>query len=95
MFPNGAKFIGNWKKNKCNGFGRLEYINGTFYEGNFQDNCIVEGKLRYFSGTEFEGTFYKENCVFKEGVLTFRDNEKFFGTWAENGIIISGYLLTS
>ena len=38
LFPNGAKFIGNWKDDKANGFGRLEYLNGTYYEGNFLEN---------------------------------------------------------
>ena len=56
---------------------------------------MVEGRLKYFSGTEFEGTFYEESCLFKEGIITFRDDEKFVGSWSVNGITISGYLQTN
>ena len=92
MFPNGARFVGNWKEDKAQGFGRLEYINGTFYEGNYEQNCIIEGKLHYFSGTKFEGLFYKESSLFMEGKIVFRDGEEFIGDWAQNGVTVIGHL---
>lgn len=93
LFPNGAKFTGNWKKNACEGFGRLDLIDGTFYEGNYSNNLIQSGKLHYFNGTVFDGTFEGKRDLFKNGKITFRDNEIFHGTWSPDGMILSGHLI--
>jgi hypothetical protein len=93
LFPNGAKFTGNWKKNACEGFGRLDLIDGTFYEGNYSNNLIQSGKLRYFNGTVFEGAFDGKRDLFKNGKITFRDNEVFHGTWSPDGMVLTGYLI--
>lgn len=92
LFPNGARYIGNWKKGKAHGFGRLEFVDGTFYEGQFAQNRIQWGKLVYFNGTFFEGSFDGAKDLFKSGKLVFRDGEAFFGQWAPDGIVLSGFL---
>ena len=93
LFPNGARFTGNWKKNACEGFGRLDLIDGTFYEGNYSNNLMQSGRLRYFNGTVFEGAFDGKRDLFKNGKITFRDNEVFHGTWSPDGMILSGFLV--
>lgn len=94
LFPNGARYIGNWKKGMAQGFGRLEFLDGTFYEGSFHQNKITWGKLVYFSGTYFEGQFDGAKDLFKSGKVVFRDGEVFHGTWAPDGMLLSGHLLT-
>lgn len=94
LFPNGARYIGNWKKGMAHGFGRLEFLDGTFYEGSFVQNKITWGKLAYFNGTYFEGQFDGAKDLFKAGKIVFRDGEVFHGTWAPDGMVLSGHLQT-
>lgn len=93
LFPDGSRFIGNWKRGKATGFGRLEFTNNTSYEGNFFENKIQEGTLRYYNGTVFEGWFDGEKELFRKGIISFADGERFKGVWSSDGIILNGYLV--
>lgn len=57
LFPNGSFYVGEWLDDKAHGKGQLVLKDGTFYEGVYQRNCIVNGRLYYFNGAIFEGTF--------------------------------------
>ena len=37
-FPNGNKYVGEWKDDEQNGQGTLTYTNGDKYVGEFKDN---------------------------------------------------------
>lgn len=93
LFPNGARFIGNWKDDVAHGFGRLELSDGTYYEGNYLKNSIQWGKLVYYNGSYFEGDFDGFKDLFKDGKFVFRDSEVFHGVWSPDGVILSGHLM--
>jgi hypothetical protein len=38
IYPDGSKYIGEFKNGMKNGKGKLKYADGTYYEGSFQDN---------------------------------------------------------
>ena len=37
-YASGAEYDGEWKDDKCHGFGRYTFPDGTFYEGNWKKN---------------------------------------------------------
>lgn len=88
IFPNGYKYIGEWKKNFAHGKGKLEYTDGTFYEGEFIKNRIQEGFLSFSNGTRYAGKFSvdeRNKDKFSEGTVIFRNGDIFKGVWC-NGI---------
>ena len=95
-FPNGYKFTGMWQGNKANGQGKLEYTDGTFYEGIFKENRISEGMLCLFSGAKFVGKFSNDERHrdrFQEGSFIFTNGDVLKTTWSE-GIPKSGQFIT-
>jgi len=70
-YPNGAKYVGNFKDNKRNGYGTLTHSNGAKYVGNFKDDLPNGyGTLTYSHGSKYVGNFKngKENGY---GTLTY------------------------
>lgn len=83
-FPNGYKYTGSWSGNKANGKGRLDYTDGTFYEGTYKDNRIVEGICSYSSGAKFIGTFSNDERhreYFEEGNFIFASGDSLTTKW--------------
>lgn len=92
IFPNGYKYTGEWKKNLAHGKGKLEYTDGTFYEGEFNKNRIQEGLLSFINGTRYAGKFCmdeRNKDKFAEGSIVFRNGDVFKGVWS-SGIPKSG-----
>jgi len=46
IWPDGTTFKGNYMLGKKNGFGKLQFADSSFYEGQFKDNEI-EGIGKY------------------------------------------------
>ncbi|XP_071064770.1 MORN repeat-containing protein 2 [Dasypus novemcinctus] len=68
--PNGIVYIGSWKDDKMNGFGRLEHFSGAVYEGHFKDNMFHGlGTYIFPTGAKYTGNF-NENRVEGEGQYT-------------------------
>lgn len=92
IFPNGYKYTGEWKKNYAHGKGKLDYTDGTYYEGEFKQNKIIEGILSFHNGIRFAGKFCldeRNKDKFLEGTIVFRNGDMFKGTWL-NGVPNSG-----
>lgn len=95
-FANGYKFSGEWQGNRANGPGKLEYTDGTFYEGVFKDNRIIEGILSFYNGAKFVGKFNDDERHrerFQEGSFIFTNGDMLKTTW-NNGIPQSGSFIT-
>lgn len=87
-FPNGYKYTGEWLGNKASGQGKLEYVDGTFYEGSYKDNRIIEGICVYSTGAKYVGTFSTDERhreYFLEGSFMFANGDSFSTKW-NNGI---------
>jgi hypothetical protein len=95
-FPNGYKYSGEWKSNKAHGIGKLEYTDGTFYEGTFKENRFVEGVLSFYNGAKFVGTFGSDERNrerFEEGTFIFVNGDTLKATW-NNGLPRDGKFIT-
>jgi len=47
IYPNGEKYVGDWKNGKYNGHGTFTYPHGNMYVGQFKDgkNMVKEHTL--------------------------------------------------
>jgi hypothetical protein len=85
-FPNGYKYSGHWAANKACGQGKLEYTDGTFYEGTFKDNRFVEGILSFYNGAKFVGKFCDDERFrerFFEGSFIFTNGDMLKAVWKD------------
>ena len=51
----------------------------SVYEGNFDNNTLLEGTFTHFSGLKFKGKFARDK--FKRGTIEFIDGDSMSGTW--------------
>jgi hypothetical protein len=63
VFEDGEIFMGNWKNNKLNEFGRAYYTNGDSYEGYYLNNS------RHGQGCYYYQNGNREEAYFKHGKL--------------------------
>jgi hypothetical protein len=42
LFPDGAKYVGQWKNNSFNGQGTLTYTDGTVDKGIWETDELIE-----------------------------------------------------
>eukprot|EP00347_Sterkiella_histriomuscorum_P018419 403345580 len=77
----GRKYFGEYKSDKRNGHGVLQYVNGNRYEGAWLDDLFHgQGVYTWRDGSKYEGC-----CIdgIREGygVLTYPDGSKYEGNW--------------
>jgi hypothetical protein len=61
VWPDGARYEGEWLKNQPHGYGSLTYANGSQYWGRFDHGRRQgQGMMKYSNGDEFEGTWQKD-----------------------------------
>ena len=66
------------KDGKFEGQGKINFINGDEYNGEWKDNVFHgKGTMKYNDGTIFEGDC--ENKKFIKGKITFRDGTTYTG----------------
>ena len=88
-YPNGAKYVGNFKDNKRNGYGTLTHSNGAKYVGNFKDDLPNGyGDITFSNGSKYVGNF-KNGKVNGYGTYTNSDGEKYVGNFKNN--LLNGY----
>ena len=79
-----GKYIGNWKNNKKEGYGKLVSQNGDYYEGNWiSDRQHGLGKQGWSSGNFYLGQFASD---LKEGLGEYhwKDGSFYMGEWKRN-----------
>lgn len=75
-------YTGEWRNDKRDGDGCIEYttgnvISGEFYDNNFNDS---NGFYRFKNGDEYKGAF--QNYIFHgTGTFTYKDGRKYVGEW--------------
>ena len=69
LFLNGFMYIGNWKNDKANGDGTFIHNNGTYVEGKFENNILIEGKIHFHNGAMYSGTMDGLSERFGTGTL--------------------------
>ncbi|MBI1225385.1 MAG: peptidase C14 caspase catalytic subunit p20 [Bacteroidetes bacterium] len=84
VFPNGNKYMGDFKAGKPNGKGILYCANGNKYMGDWEDNYQQgEGKFTYAEGHEYLGQFQR-NQFHGRGVMSYANGDVYDGNWAAN-----------
>jgi len=84
-YPNGEKYVGEWKNGKRNGQGTATFPTGEKYVGEFKDNKRNgQGIFTYLNGEVWEGEFKDNNPYNGQGTATYPDGAKYVGEW-KNG----------
>ena len=78
-FYNGETYIGDIHNNKPYGTGKLIMNDGSYYEGEFDNEGITEGVYFHCSSNVYEGSFLRDR--FKKGKIVFCDGDVLEGEW--------------
>lgn len=82
---NYGTYTGEWRNDKLDGDGCMEYFNGDVCAGEFENDNFNDpnGFFRYANGDEYKGSF--KNWKFNgQGTFTYADGRKYEGEW-KNG----------
>jgi hypothetical protein len=81
IWPNGTKYVGEFKSNKWHGHGTHTTANENIYVGEFKDgNRSGKGTLTYANGDIYIGEF-KDGYVHGKGTLLWVDGRQYVGEW--------------
>ena len=79
LFPGGAKYIGEFKDFKPDGFGNFSWTNGDKYFGEWKDGKSHGSGTKIWSdGREYSGTF-KDDKLHGKGTFYYPDGKKYVG----------------
>jgi len=88
-YPDGHKYVGEWKDGKKNGQGTYTYPDGQKYVGRWKDDKRNgQGTFTYPDGREYVGEF-KSGERNGQGTETYPDGSKYIGEW-RNGDMWNG-----
>jgi hypothetical protein len=84
LFPDGARYEGQFLAGKINGLGALFFANGDLYSGEWSNQVRQgKGRLRFKSGDEYFGEF-QQNYIQGKGKMTYANSNSYEGTWQAN-----------
>lgn len=87
IFPNGDKYIGEFKDSELNGRGVYTFSNGNVYRGQFKDSKRHGyGTFTWESGDTYIGE-YVDNEREGEGTYTYADGSVMEGTWKAGELV--------
>jgi hypothetical protein len=80
-YPDGSKYIGEWKNGKMYGNGVYTYPDGSEYVGEMKDNKRHgEGVYTYPDGSKYVGK-WKNDKRDGKGTYIYPDGSKYVGKW--------------
>ena len=83
-FPDGAKYVGEWRDDKYHGQGTYTYPNGQKYVGEYKDDKKNgQGTYTFPDGEKYVGEF-RNNNYNGQGTLTLPDGEKYVGEFRDD-----------
>ena len=83
-YPDGTKYVGEWKDGIPNGQGTLTYLDGRKYIGEFKDGIPNgQGSFTYLDEGKYVGEF-KNDKAHGQGTFTFPDGFSLKGIWEKN-----------
>ena len=83
-FPDGQKYVGEFRDNKFHGQGTLTFPDGWKSVGEFRDDKMNgQGTSTFPDGAKYVGEF-RDNKRNGQGTLTFPDGEKYVGLFQDD-----------
>jgi len=83
-YPNGSRYIGEFKDGNPHGKGILYFSNGNKYIGHWIANFREgEGRFVYAEGHEYLGQFVHD-AFHGYGVMTYANGDRYEGNWAND-----------
>ena len=87
-WPNGDKYVGEWKDGNRTGQGTYTWPNGNKYVGGFNNNKMSgQGTFTWPSGTKYVGEWKDDNRT-GQGILSYQDGSIESGIW-DGGVLTS------
>ena len=84
IYPGGAKYVGDFKNNKPNGYGTFVWANGDQYFGEWKNGkSHGTGTKIWKDGREYSGMF-REDKLHGEGILFYPDGKTYSGGFINN-----------
>jgi hypothetical protein len=79
LTPDSGRYYGPLRNGQLHGEGRIEWRNGSVYEGGFVDGLMSgRGKVRWASGGSYEGEF-RDGMIDGQGEMSYADGRKYRG----------------
>ena len=83
-WPNGEKYVGEWRDDKKNGQGTYTWPNGEKYVGEWRDDKYNgQGTLTLPNGEKYVGE-WRDDKKNGQGTFTFPDGEKYVGEFKDD-----------
>jgi len=83
-YPDGRKYVGEFKESDYNGQGTLTFPDGGKYVGEFKDgNTSGQGTFIYITGDRYVGDF-KDYNRHGQGIYTLVSGDKYVGEFKDN-----------
>ena len=77
---DGTTYEGNWYKNYPHGKGKEIFIDGSKFEGEFENGFKKKGKFTWVDGSFYEGEI-KDNYFEGMGTFKWKEGRKYVGSW--------------
>ena len=86
-FPDGEKYVGEWKDDKYHGQGTFTSPDGTKYVGEYRDgNMHRQGTYTFPDGEKYVGE-WKDDKRHGQGTLTFANGRVKKGIWSDGELL--------
>ena len=84
MWPDGAKYEGEYNNGMKHGKGTFHWADGSIYKGDFADNHIDgEGEYQWSDGRKFTGG-WRENKMHGNGKFIWTDGREYEGEYRDD-----------